>query len=618
MFNSGWKHAVNDKTFNQLDLDLFTNYKFGTLLKYVFGLWGLTLLSAAFMASDIYTCVKLLAYNSWANNVVRPYVPFHITKWIFVASLIASFFLTVVSFANGIRIYRTNNISLTYVNHVARTLFSITQYRIFCVFNRVTPKGAFQKTAFFTYFELNDCMKLLIIDTPRQVLNGLTLWSVLLTVHQDQNLTELEQLDGLVARLKTLAEQNQQEALILCSMLISFVIWAIFIVKLLCAFLLSPYVYYKIFSKSTSGLKQYVCITVSRRVDHLVKKYKAKRERKRTEKELLKASSTELELYQLDSATLVPSKSSIRLPQRDLESNPFRDPTSQATPLESHHGMRYKQTRTVSIEDIPSAPEAPAPVHMTSVIDNQGQMQQRRGYTHSAMNGSDIRLPSGGHRPTVQTLESGTPSHRFRPPLLQSETLDSLATQRTRPPIEHMASLESMYLPRSESQSLAGRNFSNSSRTLLVQPVTAPRFAYLGSYQSEQSVNTIPSYYVTGLDSTNTSTASLPDSTSMEANERASGELAIPKRRKSRAVPYPHDDDEPVGTHVIAQKNSSDDHLRVTGTRFQHITTPDELYFQLPTDPPQFDYPPRGDSIQNSQYSRAPDTYPQSTRDKVL
>ncbi|AAS53749.2 AFR378Wp [Eremothecium gossypii ATCC 10895] len=616
MFNSGWKRALNDKTFSQLDLDLFTNYKCGTLLKYVFGLWGLTLLRTASMGSDLYTFVKMLAYKTRENEVVPLYVPFHITKWIFVGSVIASFLLAAVSFVNGIRIYRTNNISLTYVNHVARTLFSITQYRIFCVYNRVTPKGAFQKMAFFTFFELNDCMTLLLIDSPRQVLNGLTLWSVLLTVHQD-NLIELEQLDGLVNRLRTLAEHNRQEALILSSMLVSFTIWVIFILKLLCALLLSPYIYYKIFSKSTSGLKQYVCITVSRRVDHLVKKYRAKLEKKRTEKELLKASSTDVELYQLDSATLVPSKSSIRLPQRDLESNPFHDPTSYSTPLDSQHGMAYKQNRVVSIEDIPSAPEAPAPVHMTSVIDNQGQMLQRRFYAHPSMSASDASLSSAHNRPNVQKHELSSAHQPLRPSLLQRETMDSLATQRTRPPIEHMTSLESMYMPRSGSSPFTGRNFSNSSRTLLVQPVSAPRFAYLGSYPSEQSVNTIPSYYVTGMDSKNASTGSLVENPAMAASQRDSGELAIPKRRKSRVMPYPHDDGEHVAGHAIGQPNSRDDQ-RGTGTRFQHITTPDEPYFQLQTDQPQFGYPPREDSIQNSQCSRTQDTLLQGTRDKTL
>ncbi|CEP64058.1 Kch1p LALA0_S10e01288g [Lachancea lanzarotensis] len=276
MFRNDWQLSMNSKTFDALDCSLFRNFKAMTILNYAFFVLFLTGLKIALFVSDVYTCIKLLAFNTWSNNIIQPYIPFRISKWLFSGCILASVVLILWEVANGIRIYRTRNISLTYVNNFSRSAYSLSQYNKFCVYNRIAPQGAFQKVAFYTFFELKDCVRLLVTDTPRQVINGLTLWSVLVSRTHD-NLGQLENISGLLAKIKTIAQTNREEAVLLSFMLFSFVIWAFFMTKFVTACICSIYVYYRLLKDRKRGLKEFVCVTVSEHVNHLVEKYREKR-----------------------------------------------------------------------------------------------------------------------------------------------------------------------------------------------------------------------------------------------------------------------------------------------------------------------------------------------------
>lgn len=279
MFNNDWKLNLTSNTFDVLDLDLFKNRRFLTVLSYLFIAWGLLILKLILFASDIYTCIKLLAFNSWSNNVIQPYLSFKISKWLFSGCIFASIVLLLWEIVNGIRVYKTRNIALTYVNYFARTSYSISNYRIFCLYNRITPKGFHQRICFYTFFEFKDCIRLLLTDTPRQVINGLTLWSVLVTVNNGADLGELEDLSGLLSKIQYIANTNHEEAVLLSFMLLSFIIWAFFMAKLVIAALFSPFVYHTIFKEyKMSGLREFVCTTVNERVEQIVEKYKWKKD----------------------------------------------------------------------------------------------------------------------------------------------------------------------------------------------------------------------------------------------------------------------------------------------------------------------------------------------------
>lgn len=273
MFKSDWKYSTNARLFDDVDSHLFENVHFKTVMSYIFGVWLFTILKVTFFVSDIYTCVKLLAYNSWSGDVIKPYPSFHISKWIFAGCILGSICLLIWEVVFGIKIYRTRNISLTYVNNFSRNAYSLSDYPKFCIFHKISSKGFFQKVAFFTFFEIKDCIRLLLTDTPRQVINGLTLWSVLVTVRDNSYLGDLESLSGLLNKIKEIAKSNHQEAVILSFMLFSFIVWLIFMAKLALALICSIYVYFRLIKdRRYASLREYVCVTVSNHVDDLVTK----------------------------------------------------------------------------------------------------------------------------------------------------------------------------------------------------------------------------------------------------------------------------------------------------------------------------------------------------------
>lgn len=277
MFNHDWKYSINSKTFADLNIELFRNHKFKTVLNYIIGVVGWNGLKLALFVSDIYTCIKLLAFNSWSNNIIKPYLPFKISKWLFSGCILASIVLLIWEAIAGMRIYKTGNISLTYVNNFSRNLNSVLNYSKFCVYNMIERKGFRQKMTFFTFFQLKDCIRLIFTDTPRQVINGLTLWSVLVTVNKNEDLGDLESFTGLINKIKNIGQTNHEEAVILSLMLFSFIIWALFVFKFLLAVICSIFVYYKIINdQEYSGLREYICVTVSENVDELVERQRKK------------------------------------------------------------------------------------------------------------------------------------------------------------------------------------------------------------------------------------------------------------------------------------------------------------------------------------------------------
>lgn len=273
MFFHEWKYTVNPRKFDEIQPKVFENYRIRTVLSYAFNVWFLLLLKVAFLVSDFYTCIKLLAYNSWSNNVIKPYLPFNISKWLFSGCIFASICLLLWEIIAGIRVFRSNNIALCYVNKFSRLVYSVISYSKFCLMDRITPTTKFERWAFFVFFEIKDCLGLLIADTPRQVINALTLWSVVITKSNSnmQDLSELESFQDVLSRIRYIAKYNHTEAVLLSFMLFSFAIWLFFICKLFCAIACSPFIYYSLIKKGNySGLREYVCLAISARIDDLL------------------------------------------------------------------------------------------------------------------------------------------------------------------------------------------------------------------------------------------------------------------------------------------------------------------------------------------------------------
>ncbi|CCD23151.1 Kch1p NDAI_0B01170 [Naumovozyma dairenensis CBS 421] len=425
MFKNDWKYSINSKVFDDIDPLLFLNHRFKTIIKYILSMWLMNLLQLALFISDIYTCIKLLAFNSWSNNLIKPYVSFKVSKWIFSGCILGSIALLLWEIICGIGIYRTRNISLTFVNNFSRNVYSMTEYPKFCIYDKISSKGAFQKIAFFTFFELKDCMRLLLTDTPRQVINGLTLWSALVTVHANADLGDLESFSGLINKLQRIAETNHQEAVILSFMLFSFIVWAFFMARLIVAMFCAFFVYFRLIKEQEyNGLKEYVCITVSRHVDEL------------TETETRKKMGQDIYRTSL----LAPSTSLLELELSDLERNPLSSVSNTAYASYNDSSMSLSNTQTnikkhekivtneFNYDSEHDFTPATAPIPIGSTLNNTfGGYHNNPSIEVPGLSGSNVyynKSPQGSNAELYRNQAIN--NHKIRPtPIDQNVTLDS-------------------------------------------------------------------------------------------------------------------------------------------------------------------------------------------------
>ena len=284
---------VNDQLFDDLDLTLFRIHKRRTWIFYFVTIWGMTGLKVVMLVSDMYTCIKLLAFNTWSNAYVQPFLPFKISKWLFSSCIMLSILLVFWDLVAGLRMYKGRNVVHGYVNNVARSIYCLRDSRVYCLFDKVTPCGAFQRATFFSFFELKSCLRLLLTDSPRQAINGLTLWSVLsgdaMVVTNSGNApssqSSLYTSDSILHRLKALSHMNREEAAILSLMLMSFTIWTVLFSKLCCAALTGLYVSYRFVrdpGRQFKSLREYIYVTVSYNLEYLSEKYRYKQLYSRT------------------------------------------------------------------------------------------------------------------------------------------------------------------------------------------------------------------------------------------------------------------------------------------------------------------------------------------------
>lgn len=224
--------------------------------------------SIAAFGSDIYTCIVLLAYDRWSSNI-QPVVPFYISRWIFAACILFSILVIIINVFLAARIYKTRNISLTYTNTIARNSHSITNYDYFCLFAKITKsRSKTELMALFVYFAYKGWVRLVFGDSPRQVINAITLYSV------------LPLNTSFIQTVKTIAQSSHVEAFTICSMTFSVVIWAISVLQFCLALLMTLPIYLHVERSGASGLEEYCCIRIDRRIKQIVNKELARSRKK--------------------------------------------------------------------------------------------------------------------------------------------------------------------------------------------------------------------------------------------------------------------------------------------------------------------------------------------------
>lgn len=211
--------------------------------------------SLAAFGSDLYTAIVLLAYNRWAS-IVEPVVPFFVSRWLFAGCIFFSILLLLIDLAIAMRIIRRRNISMAYTNTLARNYHSIKNYNHFCLFVRISKSRPFKESmAFFVFFAYHGWIRLIFAETPRQIINTATLVATL----RQTSITEI-------------ATSSSLEAFTLGLMAFSLTIWAFSMAEFIMALLFTLPVYLNVQKLGASGLEEYCCVRVNKKLAQLLAK----------------------------------------------------------------------------------------------------------------------------------------------------------------------------------------------------------------------------------------------------------------------------------------------------------------------------------------------------------
>ncbi|CAI7640382.1 unnamed protein product [Penicillium discolor] len=239
--------AMEEK-WDYVNLDDFKSESCLTPFSYFF-LWVFLFISIAVYGVDTFTAVNLLAFSRWSGRV-EPAIPFNISRWIFAACIIASFVLLAYRWIHAIRAIRSGSITRSFLDPLAVRIQSIRfgrrgrGYRRFLVFAELTKdRKAAEYVALYAYFSFQFWMNTIFADGPRQVLNAITLYSVMQmdlipggknAAHDDGSSSAAQ----FFKNVKILAEDNTLQAVVLFGMLFTLVIWVLSVLKLISAIVL--------------------------------------------------------------------------------------------------------------------------------------------------------------------------------------------------------------------------------------------------------------------------------------------------------------------------------------------------------------------------------------------
>ncbi|KAK6458470.1 uncharacterized protein RJT20DRAFT_32064 [Scheffersomyces xylosifermentans] len=255
------QYKLDQSTFDIVDVDKFHNTNFSTLFWYMW-MWILMVLSWVLLGSDIYLCLNILVFHKWSSSDYKPYA-YAVAKWLFTACIIFEICLLIVRLLWAIRIYRTRNIALAFINPIARQMYSVKSYNYFCLFNKIEMPSFFSWACLYCNQEFDNSLQILAADAPRQAINILTLRFYATGGDYFNN--------NILKNIETIATTNLRLAIILSFMCVSLVIWAFFFFEYLYGMLLWIPIWIKMHNKTGYySLRRYCCELVNDAVRLLV------------------------------------------------------------------------------------------------------------------------------------------------------------------------------------------------------------------------------------------------------------------------------------------------------------------------------------------------------------
>ncbi|KAI9726822.1 MAG: hypothetical protein M1828_000678 [Chrysothrix sp. TS-e1954] len=258
-----------------ITLSDFKSTSCGTTFSYAW-LWFLAIIAVAVYAADTYTAVSLLVFNHWSSQI-KPTVPFDVSKWIFAICILLSWLLAGYEWFRAFRVMRKNSVANDYLDPLASRLQSMRVgggqgWRRFLVFAELTKskKGA-DYVALFVYFQLKGSFRVLIAEGPRQVINALTLYSVmqanLLPTGAQKDHSSFVQF---WINVRIMGQTQGEHAAILFTMLFTLVIWVFSFLSFVVALVLYITFLWHYIPSGDNGLSGYCRRKIEKRLSKIV------------------------------------------------------------------------------------------------------------------------------------------------------------------------------------------------------------------------------------------------------------------------------------------------------------------------------------------------------------
>lgn len=314
--------------------------------------WIMAIVAVAVFAADSFTAVNLLAYNKWTSKV-EPKIPIEYARWIFAGCILFSFVLYIFNWIFAIRAIRRGGIADSFLDPLAATLQSMrgSGWRRFLVFSNLTQsKKGTDYIAFFVYFSFQSAIRVIIAEGPRQAINAMTLYSVMQDKLMDGDGSEKPNIEQFWANLQHMFNENNYQALTMCAMLFTLIIWVISALSLIISLILYLVFLWHYIPQQDGRLKVYCRRKIDRRLEKIVEaKIKAalEEEDKRTRK-AEKRAEQKAEIVRKKTGELPPERPIKFTRQPTLPVVPVTPDPDKDDKLPAHPLVRQGTSSTVS------------------------------------------------------------------------------------------------------------------------------------------------------------------------------------------------------------------------------------------------------------------------------
>ncbi|CZR66405.1 uncharacterized protein PAC_16306 [Phialocephala subalpina] len=195
----------------------FTYFGYGVL-------WYNLIISIACYLIDLYILLNLLFFNHWSSSF-QPYIPFHLSRWIFLIGILFSWANLAHEHRRAWRIIERDGVAESYLDSLAFRLQSLRYgegkgWKRFLVFAELTrSKKGVDYIALFTQFAIQTRVRVLFCFVPLQIINISTLYSAFTSKLQASTASQI------FVNMELLWKEHIFQAAVFTAMLFTFFIW---------------------------------------------------------------------------------------------------------------------------------------------------------------------------------------------------------------------------------------------------------------------------------------------------------------------------------------------------------------------------------------------------------